>query len=135
MGKIICGVFCGQAAKRPTFGLKAGPKDAESSHIPFGLISPYDFLTLDRYTGERSRHISLENNISMKNKQSYFAFLLRLWRMGGVKPYIWRASLEDPHTGEQRGFAGLDSLLKHLLLLTGDIDPSEIEENNLSLEF
>jgi len=65
----------------------------------------------------------------MKNKQSYYSFMLRLWQMGRVKPYTWRASLEDPHTGQQRGFADLNSLLKHLLLLTGGSDPSEIEEN------
>jgi hypothetical protein len=49
--------------------------------------------------------------------------------MGRVKPYNWRASLEDPHTGELKGFGDLDSLLKHLLLLTGDIDPAGIKEN------
>jgi hypothetical protein len=38
----------------------------------------------------------------------YLAFLLRLWREGETAS--WRAMLEDPHTGERRGFADLNKL-------------------------
>jgi hypothetical protein len=40
----------------------------------------------------------------------YFSYLLRLWLAGDGDPPQWRASLENPRTGEQRGFADLQSL-------------------------
>jgi hypothetical protein len=44
----------------------------------------------------------------------YAAYLLRLWRVESAGTYTWRASLEDPHTGKQRGFADLESLFVYL---------------------
>jgi hypothetical protein len=40
----------------------------------------------------------------------YRAYLLRCWR----EATGWRFSLEDPHTGERRGFAGPEALVGHL---------------------
>jgi len=40
----------------------------------------------------------------------YLSFLLRLWRVEQSDEDGWRASLEDPHTGETRGFASLELL-------------------------
>ncbi|MFN8595896.1 MAG: hypothetical protein U0559_06900 [Anaerolineae bacterium] len=42
--------------------------------------------------------------------QRYRAYLLRLWLTDGEDAAVWRASLEDPRTGERRGFADLESL-------------------------
>jgi hypothetical protein len=44
----------------------------------------------------------------------YLSYLLRLWpvRQNGIE--TWRASLEDPRTGERRGFAGLATLMNFL---------------------
>ncbi len=39
----------------------------------------------------------------------YLAYLLRLWRVNATVG-AWRASLEDPHTGEQHAFASLEAL-------------------------
>lgn len=44
----------------------------------------------------------------------YQAYLLRLWLAGDDDAAVWRASLEDPRTGERRGFADMDSLLAFL---------------------
>lgn len=44
----------------------------------------------------------------------YRAFLLRLWLVETGDPPVWRASLEDPHTGERRGFADLARLFAYL---------------------
>jgi hypothetical protein len=44
----------------------------------------------------------------------YHAYLLRLWQTGEDDTAEWRALLEDPHTGERRGFADLDSLFAFL---------------------
>jgi hypothetical protein len=55
-----------------------------------------------------------------KRRVDYLSYLLRLWRVNGDedqdKTYqpVWRASLEDPQTGEQRGFASLDSVFDFL---------------------
>lgn len=50
-------------------------------------------------------------------EQSYRAYLLRLWRADGEGGGAWRASLEDAHSGERRGFADLHALLRFLELL------------------
>lgn len=46
----------------------------------------------------------------MKKSLNYYSYLLRLWREDDAAP--WRASLEDPHTGERRNFARLQDVFK-----------------------
>lgn len=56
----------------------------------------------------------------------YHAFLLRLWKAG--RTGAWHASLEDPSTGERRGFTSLKVLftfLHALLQLESSKKPSE----------
>jgi hypothetical protein len=64
--------------------------------------------------------------VSGKEKRpGYRAFLLRLWRESGREPgqtTTWRCSIEDPHTGRQRAFGGLESLVS---FLRAEIDQSE----------
>ena len=47
-------------------------------------------------------------------REGYRAYLLRLWRVKTESELVWRASLEDPHTGERTGFASLDDLFSFL---------------------
>ena len=42
----------------------------------------------------------------------YLSYMLRLWRTG--KESAWKASLEDPQTGERRGFGSLNALVHFL---------------------
>jgi hypothetical protein len=44
-----------------------------------------------------------------KNLQHYHAYLLRIWREEEGMP--WRATLQNPHTGEQEGFASVEQLI------------------------
>jgi len=44
----------------------------------------------------------------------YLAFILRLRQARDNEEMLWRASLEDPHTGERRGFASLEMLFAFL---------------------
>ena len=44
--------------------------------------------------------------------QTYQAYLLRFWRESEADP--WRATLEDPHTGERLAFGGAERLLAYL---------------------
>jgi hypothetical protein len=46
----------------------------------------------------------------------YRAYLLRFWQepRPAAETEEWRFSLEDPHTGDRRGFAGLDLLFAWL---------------------
>lgn len=57
----------------------------------------------------------------MKTQPDYVSFLLRLWRVSdegntqsNAKKTVWRASLENPHTGERQGFASLDEVFDFL---------------------
>ena len=45
---------------------------------------------------------------------AYQSYLLRLWRAPGGAEQPWRASLENPLTGERRGFADLEALVAYL---------------------
>lgn len=47
-------------------------------------------------------------------KKNYHSFLLRLWRVQVDGEPIWRASLENPFTGERKGFANLSELVVYL---------------------
>ncbi len=47
-----------------------------------------------------------------------FAFMLRLWPTRTATGFVWRASLEDPHSGERIGFDSLAALVAHLQALT-----------------
>ena len=47
-------------------------------------------------------------------ERDYVAYLLRLWREASGESTRWRASLQDPHSGERVGFAGLDELFDFL---------------------
>jgi hypothetical protein len=44
----------------------------------------------------------------------YVSYLLRLWREKGGQTTRWRASLQDPHSGQRVGFAHLDELVAFL---------------------
>jgi hypothetical protein len=44
----------------------------------------------------------------------YQSYLLRLWREKGRASIQWRASLQDPHSGDRVGFAHLDELVGFL---------------------
>ena len=48
----------------------------------------------------------------MNASEQYRAFLLRLWR---TPEDDWRASLDDPRTGERLAFASLDACCAYLL--------------------
>jgi hypothetical protein len=54
-----------------------------------------------------------------EEQQRYLSYLLRLWRSEAVGQSIWRASLEDPHTGERRNFASIEHLFAFLEEQTG----------------
>lgn len=51
-------------------------------------------------------------------KREYMAYLLRLWRENSDG--VWRALLENPHSGERAGFATLAELVKFLESKTGE---------------
>jgi hypothetical protein len=55
----------------------------------------------------------------------YLSYLLRLWRERGSASIHWRASLQDPHSGERIGFAHLDELVAFLRGQTGLAPPAE----------
>ena len=54
-----------------------------------------------------------------REQGSYLSYLLRLWQTTSRGERIWRASLEDPHTRERKGFANLTDLFTFLEQETG----------------
>ena len=47
----------------------------------------------------------------MKNTQSgYHAYLLRFWQVGRGRDTAWRASLENPRTGEEKRFSSIQDM-------------------------
>ena len=50
----------------------------------------------------------------MDTTARYRAYLLRMWSMEHEGQVRWRASLEDPQTGQLVGFGDLDSLFDFL---------------------
>jgi hypothetical protein len=53
-------------------------------------------------------------------QRHYRAFLLRLWQERSEGGWVWRASLEDPHSHERKGFADLERLSAFLKEQTED---------------
>ncbi|MBM3127445.1 MAG: hypothetical protein FJ009_02275 [Chloroflexi bacterium] len=62
----------------------------------------------------------------------YLAFMLRLWQVRDNDEMSWRASLEDPHTGERRGFASLEMLVAFLREQTRAEDDQTFEVSETS---
>jgi hypothetical protein len=62
--------------------------------------------------------------------RDYVAYLLRLWREKGGESTQWRASLQDPHTGEKEGFASLGALFAYLRRVVAVEPDSEGEQHS-----
>ena len=66
----------------------------------------------------------------MTVERDYVAYLLRLWRVSEDGKATWRASLENAHTGEHKGFTNLDDLFDFLQRQVGtsvDLDRGVME--------
>lgn len=53
----------------------------------------------------------------MAQQHDYLSYLLRLWQTSDSSPGkagVWRVMLEDPQTGEKRGFASLEAAFTFL---------------------
>ena len=50
----------------------------------------------------------------MAGDQRYLAFMVRLWTVHHDGELLWRASVEDAHSGERRAFADLAELVYFL---------------------
>lgn len=54
--------------------------------------------------------------------------MLRIWREEEGMP--WRATLQNPHTGEQEGFASVEQLIEFLRDKTEEADSEKSSSNN-----
>ena len=64
-----------------------------------------------------------------REEGSYLSYLLRLWQTRSGDERIWRASLENPHTGERKGFATLADLFTFLEQEIGQRAPGQTTPN------
>jgi hypothetical protein len=60
-----------------------------------------------------SRTYCFHTEAMTKEQPDYLSYLLRLRRVSGQE-VTWRASLEDPHTGELHNFASLEEAVDFL---------------------
>jgi hypothetical protein len=63
-----------------------------------------------------------------RETREYVAYLLRLWRERSDELTRWRASLQDPHSGERVGFASLEELFDFLhrqVVAATDVDEEQ----------
>jgi hypothetical protein len=69
----------------------------------------------------------------MPPEKRYIAYMLRLWRVNSAGLPDWQASLEDPHSGKQIGFADLFSLFSYLKDQTGRVreDKETLEDEQV----
>ncbi len=59
------------------------------------------------------------------------SFLLRLWRIKGLRDAGWRASLETPETGKRIGFTNPEQLFAYLMDIietNGDVQDANHQE-------
>jgi hypothetical protein len=63
-----------------------------------------------------------------RETRPYISYLLRLWQIKSQGSPVWRASLEEPHTGQRRGFASLEDLFDFLRQETGEASASKESE-------
>ena len=61
----------------------------------------------------------------MADQPDYKSYLLRLWQAQSPTGPVWRASLEDPHTGIRLGFATLQRLHQFLVEHTSGGRPDQ----------
>lgn len=61
----------------------------------------------------------------MADQPDYKSYLLRLWQTQSSAGPVWRASLEDPHTGVRLGFASIQRLHQFLVARTSAEPPDQ----------
>lgn len=62
------------------------------------------------------------------SQHTYITYLLRLWRADETEP--WRASLNDPHSGDKHNFASLDQMIEFLRAQAGEVHLSHDGEGS-----
>ena len=60
-------------------------------------------------------------------RENYHSYLLRVWLVKDSRKSVWRGSLENPFTGERKGFANLRELFIFLTIRIGEIEPNPDE--------
>lgn len=60
-------------------------------------------------------------------QRRYRAFLLRLWQERREGKWVWRASLEDPHSHLRKGFSDLARLFAYIKQQTDEDADTEAD--------
>lgn len=69
-----------------------------------------------------------QKNIDLDDKK-YRSFLLRLWQVDAKETQAWRFSLEDPVTGERKGFANIAKFMSFLMEEIGNDEQGSTKIN------
>ncbi|MCE7985203.1 MAG: hypothetical protein DYG89_28865 [Caldilinea sp. CFX5] len=68
----------------------------------------------------------------MSTDRFHQAYLVRLWAVHHNEELLWRAALENIHTGERRAFADLPSLYRFLEAATAALATTAHDESGTS---
>ncbi len=68
---------------------------------------------------------------TVNSNQTYRAWLVRTWPVGSDDRTIWRASVEDAHTGERRAFADLPALFAFLEEVTLTVEATVQDKEHI----
>lgn len=66
--------------------------------------------------------------MTMSADRFHQAYLVRLWAVHHNGELLWRAAIEDVHTGARRAFADLPSLYRFLETVTAACDATAPDE-------
>ena len=92
---------------------ESGRRPNVSSRFPDAFQTPGWYTRDDRWSRPNGAQKSKDVPVS-DGRERYISYLLRLWQTTSGDQVVWRASLENSQTGERRGFASLDALLRFL---------------------
>ena len=67
------------------------------------------------------------DTVTMDERPNYQSYLLRMWQTTDGDQVIWRASLDNPGTGERLSFASLEALFAFLKVQTA-VDRSKEQQ-------
>jgi len=120
-------VGCGNSTENDT-QLASGPESEQFPNVfRMGLCDTIRIRMVCREDVTRERKGSGE-------MPGYVSYLLRLWREKGGQTAQWRASLQDPHSGERVGFASLEDLFSFLRReTTGEAHGLRPEEKDVAI--
>jgi len=66
----------------------------------------------------------------MNDERQYLAYMVRLWAVHRNSDVLWRASVENAHTGERLAFEDMESLCRYMNAKVAEVSAAPQSESN-----